>query len=158
MDPARARRIAERITQIVAEMLERRIKDPRLGFVTVTDTRVTGDLREATVYYTVYGSAEEKAATAAALASATGVIRSEVGRQTGLKHTPSISFSQDTVPDTARTIEDLVARARAADERVAAVRADAVPAGDPDPYRTPESGASADDDDEDNDDLDDDEQ
>jgi ribosome-binding factor A len=135
MDPARARRLAERITQIVAEMLERRIKDPRLGFVTVTDTRVTGDLRDATVYYTVYGSAEEAAATAAALASATGLIRSEVGRQTGLKHTPSVTFERDTLPDGARSIEDLVSRAKEADARLAAARAGAVHAGDPDPYR-----------------------
>ncbi len=136
MDPARARRLSERITQIVAEMLERRIKDPRLGFVTVTDTRVTGDLRDATVFYTVYGSAEEQAATAAALASAAGVIRSEVGRQTGVKHTPSITFKQDTLPEGARSIEDLVAKAREADARLAAVRAGAVHAGDPDPYRS----------------------
>jgi ribosome-binding factor A len=135
MDPARARRLAERITQIVAEMLERRIKDPRLGFVTVTDTKVTGDLRDATVFYTVYGSADELQATAAALASATGVIRSEVGRQTGIKHTPSITFEQDKLPEGARSIEDLVAKAREADARLAAVRADAVHAGDPDPYR-----------------------
>jgi ribosome-binding factor A len=136
MDPARARRLSERITQIVADMLERRIKDPRLGFVTVTDTRVTGDLRDATVFYTVYGSEEEQAATAAALASATGVIRTEVGRQTGIKHTPSITFEQDKLPEGARSIEDLVAKAREADARLAAVRADAVPAGDPDPYRS----------------------
>lgn len=139
MDPARARRLGERITQIVAEMLERRIKDPRLGFVTVTDTRVTGDLRDATVFYTVYGSAEEKTATAAALASATGVIRSEVGRQTGIKHTPSITFEQDTLPEGARSIEDLVARAREADARLAAARAGAAHAGDPDPYRGSET-------------------
>jgi|SRR5579859_404994 len=138
MDPARARRLAERITQIVAEMLERRIKDPRLGFVTVTDTRVTGDLRDATVYYTVYGTGEEKVATAAALASATGVIRSEVGRQTGLKHTPSITFVADKLPEGARSIEDLVTKAREADARVAAARAGAVHAGDPDPYRRPD--------------------
>ncbi len=137
----RANKLGDRIAVIVAEMLERRIKDPRLGFVTVTEARVTGDLREATVFYTVYGSDEEVAGTAAALASATGLIRSEVGKQTGLKHTPSISFSQDTVPDTARSIEDLVARARAADAAVAAARDGAVHAGDPDPYRVPESGA-----------------
>ncbi len=135
MDPARARRLGERITQIVAEMLERRVKDPRLGFVTVTDTRVTGDLRDATVFYTVYGSAEETAATAAALASATGLIRSEVGRQTGLKHTPSITFERDTLQEGARSIEDLVTRAKEADARLAANRAGAVHAGDPDPYR-----------------------
>ena len=88
MDQARARKLADRIAQIVAEMLERRIKDPRLGFVTITDARVTGDLREATVFYTVYGTDEERTGTAAALASATGVIRSEVGRQTGLQAHP----------------------------------------------------------------------
>ena len=135
MYAARARRLGEAIAQIVAEMLERRIKDPRLGFVTVTEARLTGDLREATVFYTVYGSAEERAASAAALASATGVIRSEVGRQTGLKHTPSITFEPDTVPDSARNIEELVARARMADAAVAAAREGAEPAGEPDPYR-----------------------
>jgi ribosome-binding factor A len=131
----RARRLNDAIAQIVAEMLERRIKDPRLGFVTVTEARVTGDLREATVFYTVYGSDEERADTAAALASATGLIRSEVGKQTGLKHTPSIAFELDTVPQTAKNIEELVARARQADEAVAAAREGATPAGDPDPYR-----------------------
>jgi len=136
MNEARARKLADRIAQIVAEMLERRIKDPRLGFVTVTEARLTGDLRDATVYYTVYGSDDEVAETAAALASATGLIRSEVGKQTGIKHTPSISFARDTVPDTVRNIEDAVARARAADAAVAASRAGAVPAGDPDPYRS----------------------
>ena len=137
MNQVRARKLGDRIAVIVAEMLERRIKDPRLGFVTVTEARVTGDLREATVFYTVYGSDDEVAGTVTALASATGLIRSEVGRQTGLKHTPSISFTRDTVPDTAQTIEDLVARAKAEDERVAAARVGAEPAGDPDPYRKP---------------------
>ena len=137
MDAARARKLGGRIAQIVAEMLERRIKDPRLGFVTVTEARLTNDLREATVFYTVYGSAEERAGTAAALASAVGVIRSEVGRQTGLRHTPSLEFKPDTVPDNARNIEELVARAREADAALAAVREGAQPAGDPDPYRVP---------------------
>jgi len=137
MNAERARKLAERIVQIVAEMLERRVKDPRLGFVTVTEARLTGDLREATVYYTVYGTAEEQADSAAALASATGLIRSEVGRQTGLKHTPSITFVPDTLPEGARHMEELVARARAADARLASVREGAEPAGDPDPYREP---------------------
>jgi ribosome-binding factor A len=137
MDPARARKLGGRIAQIVAEMLERRIKDPRLGFVTVTEARLTNDLREATVFYTVYGSAEERAGTAAALASAVGVIRSEVGRQTGLRHTPSLEFKPDTLPDNARNIEELVARAREADAAVAAVRVGAEPAGEADPYRVP---------------------
>jgi ribosome-binding factor A len=152
MNQVRARKLGDRIAVIVAEMLERRIKDPRLGFVTVTAARLTGDLREATVFYTVYGSDDEVAGTAAALASAAGLIRSEVGKQTGLKHTPSISFTRDTVPDTARTIEDLVLKAKLADAEVAAAREGALPAGDADPYRT--TGDDDDDDDIDDDDED----
>ena len=149
MDSGRANRLADRIAQIVAEMLERGVKDPRLGFVTVTDARLTGDLREATVYYTVYGSADDREGTAAALKSATGLIRSEVGRQTGLRHTPSLSFVQDTLPDGARHLEELVARARAADEALAQAREGAVPAGDPDPYRVPAEDEDGEGDDED---------
>ena len=137
MDAGRADKLADRIAKIVAEMLERRVKDPRLGFVTVTDAKLTGDLREATVYYTVYGSADDQAGTAAALKSATGLIRSEVGRQTGLRHTPSLSFVRDTLPEGAQHLEELVARARAADEALAQAREGAQPAGDPDPYRVP---------------------
>jgi ribosome-binding factor A len=139
MDEARARKLADRIARIVAEMLERRVKDPRLGFVTVTDARLTSDLRDATVYYTVYGTDEEQAGTAAALASATGLIRSEVGRQTKLRHTPSLHFVRDTLPEGARHLEELVARAREADAALAAAREGAKPAGDPDPYRVPAS-------------------
>jgi len=135
MDAPRARKLADRIAQIVAEMLERRIKDPRLGFVTVTGARVTNDLREATVYYTVYGPDEERQATAEALESATGVIRTEVGRQTGVRHTPSLAFQADTVPENARHVEELLDRAREADAELARAREGAVPAGDPDPYR-----------------------
>jgi len=137
MDAARAGRLGDRIAQIVAEMLETRIKDPRLGFVTVTEARLTGDLREATVFYTVYGTPEQQADSAAALASATGVIRSEVGRQTGLRHTPSLAFVADVLPDNAKHIEELVDRARRADANLAKVREGAVPAGDPDPYKHP---------------------
>jgi ribosome-binding factor A len=137
MGAANTRRIAERITQIVAELLERRIKDPRLGFVTVTETRLTSDLREATVYYTVFGSPEEQAETAAALSSATGVIRSEVGRLLGLRHAPSIEFVPDALPDSARRIDDLVAAAREADEELARTREGATWAGDPGPYKKP---------------------
>lgn len=137
MDAARTRRLAERINKIVAELLERRIKDPRLGFVTVTETRLTSDWREATVYYTVFGSEEERAETAAALRSATGVIRSEVGRLIGLRHTPSVEFVADALPDNARRIDDLVAAARQADAELARTREGAEWAGDPDPYKKP---------------------
>ena len=143
-DAGRANKLADRIAKIVAEMLERRVKDPRLGFVTVTDAKLTGDLREATVYYTVYGSPDDQAGTAAALKSATGLIRSEVGRQTGLRHTPSLAFVRDTLPEGAQHMEELVAQARAADEALAQAREGAQPAGDPDPYRVPAEPAEAD--------------
>ncbi|MBV9096374.1 MAG: 30S ribosome-binding factor RbfA [Streptosporangiaceae bacterium] len=139
MDDSRARKLADRISQIVAEMLERRIKDPRLGFVTVTETRLTNDLRDATVFYTVYGSDAERADTAAALQSATGVIRSEVGRQLGLRHTPSLTFVPDMLPDNAKRIEELVTQARHADAEMARAREGARHAGDPDPYRKPQA-------------------
>jgi ribosome-binding factor A len=145
MDAARARKLADRISQIVAEMLERRIKDPRLGFATITESRLTNDLREATVFYTVYGTDAERADTAAALNSATGIIRSEVGRQLGLRHTPSIEFVADAIPENAHRIEELVSQALHADTELARVREGAAYAGDPDPYRKP----AEDDDDED---------
>jgi ribosome-binding factor A len=136
-DTARARKLADRIRVVVAETLQRRIKDPRLGYVTITDTRVTGDLREATVFYTVFGSEEERTASAAALESAKGVLRSEVGRQTGVRFTPSLTFVADAVPENAKTIEDLLAKARAIDEEVRKVSSDATYAGEADPYRKP---------------------
>ncbi len=152
MDAARARRLAERISKIVAEMLERRVKDPRLGFVTVTEARLTNDLREATVFYTVFGSPEERADTAAALRSATGIIRTEVGRQLGLRHTPSLAFVADALPDSARRIDDLVAAARDADAELARAREGEQWAGDPDPYRKPADDWADDEDDEDDED------
>ena len=135
MNEQRARRLAERIQVIVAEMLERRIKDPRLGFVTITGVRVTGDLREATVFYTVMGDQAEREASAAALESATGVLRSEVGKQTGIKFTPTLTFIADAVPENAAHIEDLLRQARERDEKVAGIAAEADFAGDPDPYK-----------------------
>ncbi|WP_037913810.1 30S ribosome-binding factor RbfA [Actinacidiphila yeochonensis] len=145
-DTARARKLADRIRVVVAETLQRRIKDPRLGYVTITDTRVTGDLREATVFYTVYGDDEERAASAAALESAKGVLRSEVGRQTGVRFTPTLAFVADALPDNARTIDDLLAKARAADEEVRKVATDAQYAGDADPYRKPSEDDEGDED------------
>ncbi|MFI6696711.1 30S ribosome-binding factor RbfA [Streptomyces sp. NPDC050433] len=136
-DNARARKLADRIQVVVAETLDRRIKDPRLGFVTITDARVTGDLREATVFYTVYGDDEERAASAAALESAKGVLRSEVGRQTGVRFTPTLAFVPDALPDNARTIEDLLDRARAKDAEVREVSTGKTYAGEADPYRKP---------------------
>ena len=136
-DHPRARKLAERIQQVVAQMLDTRIKDPRLGFVTVTEVRVTGDLQHATVFYTVLGDEAERADSAAALASATGIIRSEVGKQTGIRLTPTLEFIPDALPDTAKTLEAALAAAAARDAEVAALAADAVYAGDADPYRKP---------------------
>lgn len=140
---ARQRRLADRIQQIVAELLELRIKDPRLGFVTVTDVRLTPDLREASVFYTVLGDEEEQTASAAALASATGMIRSEVGKQTGIKFTPTITFIPDAVPENARHVEELLERAAAADAQLHERAEHATYAGDPDPYRHSDSGESS---------------
>ena len=134
---ARVRKMADRIRVIVAETLEMRVKDPRLGFVTITDARITGDLGEATVFYTVYGDDAARAETAAALESAKGVLRSEVGQQTGLRRTPTLAFIADALPDNAKVIEELLMRAAAADAEVHRAAAGAAYAGDPDPYRTP---------------------
>jgi ribosome-binding factor A len=136
-DPARARKLAVRIRQIVSAAIETQIKDPRLGMVTVTDARVTGDLREATVFYTVYGDETAVADSAKALSSATGVLRSTVGKQTGIKFVPTLTFVADHVPDTARELEDALARAKHADAELARVREGATYAGDADPYRRP---------------------
>jgi ribosome-binding factor A len=144
-DPARARKLADRIRVIVAETLEMRIKDPRLGFITITDSRVTGDLHEATVYYTVYGSDEEKSDTAAALESAKGVLRSEIGKQTGVRFTPTLTFVADAVPENALLIEDLLHRAAAADADVHQQAVAATYAGEADPYKKPRADDDEDD-------------
>ena len=136
-DPARARKLAVRIRQIVSSAIETQIKDPRLGMVTVTDARVTGDLREATVFYTVYGDQSQVEDSAKALASATGVLRATVGRQTGIKFVPTLAFVADVVPDTARELDAALERVRHADAELARAREGAQYAGEPDPYRRP---------------------
>jgi len=143
-DPARARKLAVRIRQIVSAAIESQIKDPRLGMVTVTDARVTNDLREATVFYTVFGDETEVADSARALASATGVLRSTVGRLTGVKFVPTLTFVADHVPDTARELDEAIERVRHADAELARVRQGAVYAGEPDPYRRPAERADDD--------------
>lgn len=143
-DTARARRLSKRIAQIVASGLEHEVKDPRLAMVTITAARITPDLRDATVYYTVFGDDTDYASTAAALNSATGVLRSRVGAQTGVRFTPTLTFVADTVPDDARRLDELLAQAKEADAEVARLASGAAPAGDADPYRT---AADTDDDD-----------
>ncbi|ALC20492.1 30S ribosome-binding factor RbfA [Streptomyces pristinaespiralis] len=138
-DNARAKKLADLIREVVAEKLQRGIKDPRLGsHVTITDTRVTGDLREATVFYTVYGDDEDRASAAAGLQSAKGILRSAVGAAAGTKFTPTLTFVADALPENAKTIEDLLDKARASDAKVREVSSGATYAGEPDPYRKPE--------------------
>jgi ribosome-binding factor A len=138
-DPARARRLAKRISTIVASAIEYEIKDPGLAGVTITDAKVTGDLHDATLYYTVLGrtleDAPDYAGAAAALERAKGVLRTKVGAGTGVRFTPTLTFVRDTVPDSAHRMEELLARAREADADLARARQGAKPAGDPQPYR-----------------------
>ncbi len=136
MSNPRAQKLADRIKVVVAETLKRQVKDPRLGFVTVTDARVTADLRDATVFYTVLGDETARAESAAALESAKGILRAEVGKQTQVRFTPTLAFVLDGVQDNVAHIDELIAKARAADAMVHETAAGATPAGDPDPYRT----------------------
>jgi ribosome-binding factor A len=137
VDHPRATRLAERIQVIVAEMLDTRVKDPRLGFVTVTAARVTGDLQHASVFYTVLGDEAARTGSAAALESAKGLIRSEVGRQTGVRLTPTLEFIPDAIPETAANLAEALRLAAEKDAEVAALAATAEYAGDADPYRKP---------------------
>lgn len=133
----RAAKMADRIKVIVAQALERGVKDPRLGFVTITDVRVTGDLQHASIFYTVYGTDEERADTAIALKSATGMLRSEVGRNITARLTPSLEFILDGIPENAALIEGLLSEAAARDAEVEALKAGAQYAGEADPYLKP---------------------
>ena len=137
-DPARVRKHAERVKELVAEAVRTQIKDPRLGMITFTDSRITPDLREATVFYTVLGDVAEQTATAAALDSAKGLLRSTVGRALGLKHSPTLAFVQDDVQETVRHIDELLAAARESDARVHEMAAGATYAGEAQPYRVAE--------------------
>ncbi|MFZ2015785.1 MAG: 30S ribosome-binding factor RbfA [Nocardioides sp.] len=145
MTNPRVRKIADRIQVTVAEMLERRVKDPRLGFVTVTDVRVTGDTQQATIFYTVLGEDSDLASTAAALESAKGLLRSEVAKQLGMRHAPSLTFVADALPANARHLDEVLARAKELDEEAAARRVESY-AGEADPYKKPREIDDLDDD------------
>lgn len=136
-DPARAARMAQRIKVVVAQALGKIIKDPRVENITITDARVTNDLQHATLYYTVFGDEEDKAAGAEALNSARGAIRKEVGRNLTARLTPTVEFVADEIPVNASHLEDVLRAARAKDAEVAALAAKAQYAGEADPYRKP---------------------
>lgn len=137
MSSERQARLADRIRVLIAERLEKGLRDPRLGFVTITDVRVTGDLQHASVFYTVLGSEQERADSAEALRAATGMLRSEVGRRLGIRLTPTLEFIPDAIPENAVHIEGLLREARERDEAVAGIAASASFAGDADPYVKP---------------------
>ena len=137
MASERQARLADRIRVLIAERLEKGLRDPRLGFVTITDVRVTGDLQHASVFYTVLGSAEEREGSAQALKAATGMLRSEVGKQLNVRLTPSLEFILDAIPENAGHIEDLLREARERDQAVAGLASSATYAGDADPYVKP---------------------
>ena len=134
-DPQRARKMADRIKEVVARRIDKGLRDPRLGFVTITDVRVTGDLQHASIFYTVYGTDEERADSAAALKAATGLLRTEVGKNITARLTPSLEFIADALPDTSAHLEDLLVQAQMRDEQVRAAAEGAVYAGDADPYK-----------------------
>ena len=134
-DTARAQKIADRIKTLTAENLESIVKDPDLGFVTITDVRVTGDLQHASLFYTVFGDAGQRAQTARLLELNKGKLRSFVGKQLGIRLTPSLEFIADAIPETAAHLEDLLREARERDAAVAAAAAGAVHAGEADPYK-----------------------
>ncbi len=148
-DPQRARKMADRIKEVVARRLDKGLRDPRLGFVTITDVRVTGDLQHASVFYTVYGTDEERADSAAALKAATGMLRSEVGKNITARLTPSLEFIADALPETSAHMEDLLVQAQVRDEQVRAASVGATFAGDADPYKHDEDEDDASDDEQD---------
>ena len=140
-DPTKVRRHAERVRELVATVVRTQVKDPRLGMITITDARITADLRDATVFYTVFGDTAAQVGTAAALDSAKGLLRSTVGKALGLRHSPTLTFVHDDVQDHAKHIDDLLAEARQRDEQVQRLAESAEYAGDAQPYRVDEDDA-----------------
>lgn len=142
VDHARAARMAKRILTIVANAIELEIKDRRLEYVTITDCKVTGDLHDATVFYTVRGKTvdaePDMKAAAEALKRARGQLRKIVGDQLGVRFTPTLAFEVDTVPEASAHMEALLAKARARDEELRKLAEHAQPAGEADPYKHPE--------------------
>ncbi len=134
----RALKVADRIKEVIAQALETRVKDPRLGFVTITDVRVTGDLQQASIFYTVFGDEDAQNGTAAALASAKGLLRGEVGKALGLRIVPSLEFFADGLQEQASAMNDLMSQVRAADAEIAKLRENAKPIGEANPYKSNE--------------------
>jgi ribosome-binding factor A len=129
--------MADLIRQVLAERLQKGLRDPRLGYVTITDVNVTGDLQHASVFYTVLGDDKERADTAAALSAATGMLRTEVGKNITARLTPTLEFVHDGIPENAAAIEGLLQEARERDAETERLAKGATYAGDPEPYKVP---------------------
>jgi ribosome-binding factor A len=108
MSKIRSNRIGELMKKELGDIIGRKLKDPRVGFVTVTAVEVTGDLQQATVYITVLGDDEQKEATFSALMKATGFIRSEIGKRIRLRKTPELLFQFDESIEYGNKIERML--------------------------------------------------
>lgn len=133
----RARKMADLIREVIAQRLQKGLRDPRMGYVTITDVQVTGDLQHASIFYTVLGDETERRDTAIALTAATGMLRTEVGKSITARLTPSLEFFLDGIPENAAAIETLLREARERDAATEKLKSTAQYAGDPDPYKVP---------------------
>ena len=138
VDHARARRLGERIKVLAAEAMEKVVKDPDLGFVTITDVRVTPDLSHAKLYYTVFGSEEDLERSKEILERSKGRLRGEIGHHLGIRITPTLELVHDEVPATAGALAELLAEAKRRDAEVEELAKHAEPAGEADPYKHPD--------------------
>lgn len=108
MSNVRANRVAEQMKKELGDIIRRRMKDPRIGFVTVTDVEVSGDLQQAKIFLTVLGDEEKKEATLEGLEKAKGFIRSEIGARIRLRKTPELEFEWDHSYEQGKRIDDLL--------------------------------------------------
>lgn len=108
MSQLRSNRVAEEIKKIIGEIISHKLKDPRVGFVTITDVDVTGDLQQAKIFLTVLGDVKAEEETLAGLEKAKGFIRSEIGKHIRLRKTPELIFEIDRAIETGNRIERLI--------------------------------------------------
>jgi ribosome-binding factor A len=108
MSSERMRRVDEAIRQVIGDALTTDLKDPRVGFVTVTDVRTSADLSHARVYVSVLGEADTRADTLAGLESAHGYLQGQIARELKLKRTPTLAFAYDDTTDRAMRLDALI--------------------------------------------------
>lgn len=109
----RSNRVGEQMKKELSEIISRKLKDPRIGFVTVTDVAVTGDLQQATVYISVLGDSDQKEKTLKGLETAKGFMRSEIGQRIRLRKTPELFFEFDESIEYGHKIENLISKIHA---------------------------------------------